>query len=48
MISNKMESNGEKGKVQVSEETKILIESAFPDQFNYTFNKLVEFKSINR
>ena len=27
MISNKMESNGEKGKIHISEETKILLES---------------------
>ncbi|CAD8169381.1 unnamed protein product [Paramecium pentaurelia] len=48
MISNKMESNGERGKVQVSEETKQLLESTFPDQFLFTFNKEVEFKWINR
>ena len=48
MISNKMESNGEKGRVQVSEETKQLLEAAFPDSFTYSFNKLIEFKSINR
>lgn len=48
MISNKMESNGEKGRVQVSEETKILLESKFAGAFIFTHNKLIEFKSINR
>ncbi|CAD8202997.1 unnamed protein product [Paramecium octaurelia] len=48
MISNKMESNGERGKVQVSEETKQLLEQSYPDQFLFTFNKEVEFKSISR
>lgn len=48
MISNKMESNGERGRVQVSEETKQMLEAAFPDMFSYSFNKMIEFKSINR
>ncbi|CAD8192211.1 unnamed protein product [Paramecium pentaurelia] len=48
MISNKMESNGERGRVQVSEETKQLLESQYPDTFNFIHNKLIEFKSINR
>ncbi|CAD8115930.1 unnamed protein product [Paramecium sonneborni] len=48
MISNKMESNGERGKVQVSEETKQLLEQSYPDQFLFSFNKEVEFKSIFR
>ncbi|CAK69401.1 unnamed protein product (macronuclear) [Paramecium tetraurelia] len=48
MISNKMESNGEKGRVQVSEETKQLLESQYPESFNFIHNKLIEFKSINR
>ncbi|CAD8166458.1 unnamed protein product [Paramecium pentaurelia] len=48
MISNKMESNGERGKVQVSEDTKQLLEQSYPDQFLFTFNKEVEFKSISR
>ncbi|CAD8127655.1 unnamed protein product [Paramecium sonneborni] len=48
MISNKMESNGERGRVQVSEETKQLLESEYPDEFNFSLNKMIEFKSINR
>ncbi|CAD8181905.1 unnamed protein product [Paramecium octaurelia] len=48
MISNKMESNGEKGRVQVSEETKQLLEVQYPGAFSFIHNKLIEFKSINR
>ncbi|CAD8108619.1 unnamed protein product [Paramecium sonneborni] len=48
MISNKMESNGERGRVQVSEETKRLLEAQYPGAFNFIHNKLIEFKSINR
>ena len=39
LIANKMESNGEKGKIHVSEETKLLLEENFYDQFSFVFNK---------
>jgi class 3 adenylate cyclase len=48
MIANKMESNGLKGQVQVSEETKMLLESAYPYDFMYEFNKTIEFTAIGR
>lgn len=48
MIANKMESNGEKGRVQVSDETKLILEQNYPDDFTFEFNKIVEFSSIKR
>lgn len=48
MISNKMESNGIKGRIQVSEETKKLIEQEYPYDFNFEFNKEIDFKSTRR
>lgn len=46
MISNKMESNGEKGKIHISEETKILLESQFAFDYTFTYNKPIVFSSI--
>lgn len=37
MISNKMESNGEPGRIMVSQATKDLLESAF--EFEYLFSE---------
>jgi phospholipid-translocating P-type ATPase (flippase) len=48
LIANKMESGGEPGKINVSEVTKALLEKKFPESFNYTFNKIIESKTINR
>ena len=39
LIANKMESNGEKGKVAVSETTKVLLEEFIPGTFNFAFLK---------
>jgi class 3 adenylate cyclase len=36
MISNKMESNGEPGKIMVSETTKNLLESAYESEYTFT------------
>lgn len=35
IVANKMESNGENGKVMVSEVTKKLLEDSFPEEFEY-------------
>ncbi len=48
MIANKMESNGDRARVQVSNETKELLENAFPGYFEFEFNKDIEFKIIQR
>ena len=45
VIANKMESNGEKGKVQVSEKTKELIEMNFSNYFAFEFNKSIKIGS---
>ncbi|CAD8119912.1 unnamed protein product [Paramecium sonneborni] len=38
LIANKMESKGERGKVQVSETTKKTLELCYPEEFQNTFN----------
>lgn len=48
VIANKMESNGEAGKINVSESTKNLLDQRFSNSFNFTFNKIVESKMQNR
>ncbi len=48
MIANKMESNGEKGRVMISEDTKNLVESSFGDEFVFEFGKEVEVAVANR
>lgn len=35
LIANKMESNGKKGHVHVSEDTKKLLEEIYPDEFDF-------------
>ncbi|CAG9318641.1 unnamed protein product [Blepharisma stoltei] len=47
-IANKMESNGVPGKVDISEETKRILEDGFPGKYNFEFNKKVTHKPINR
>jgi hypothetical protein len=42
MIANKMESNGVEGRVMVSEDTKILLEKRYPDEFNFEKHKTVQ------
>lgn len=48
LIANKMESRGQRGFIQVSEETKQVIESDFPDFFRFDETQSYEFESINR
>ena len=38
LIANKMESNGESGKINVSDVTKRLIEEKYVNRFTFTFN----------
>lgn len=40
-ISNKMESNGMPGKINISEITKTIIEAELPSRFDYSFNKVI-------
>ncbi|CAG9325909.1 unnamed protein product [Blepharisma stoltei] len=47
-IANKMESNGQAGKINVSEVTKALLETHCPDRFDYIFNKIVTHQPVNR
>jgi len=47
LIANKMESNGCKGRVHVSDITKSMLEQAAPNAFAYEFNKEMELKSIS-
>lgn len=46
LIANKMESNGVKGFVHVSEETKKLLEKDYDDIFNFEPNTTIELKTI--
>ena len=48
LIANKMESGGEAGKINVSEITKTLLDKKMAGVFNFTFNKIIEAKAINR
>jgi len=43
-----MESNGENGKVMVSEATKKLLEESFPNEFNFTFKETVHIKQTSK
>lgn len=47
-IANKMESNGQPGRINVSEVTKKLLEKHNPDRFEYIFNKVVTHEPMNR
>ena len=47
-IANKMESNGQAGRIDVSEVTKKLLEKHNPDRFEYIFNKVVTHEPMNR
>ncbi|CAD8105459.1 unnamed protein product [Paramecium primaurelia] len=48
LIANKMESKGERGKVQVSESTKKTLELCYPEEFQYYSHCIVEIPSIDR
>ncbi|CAK67070.1 unnamed protein product (macronuclear) [Paramecium tetraurelia] len=48
LIANKMESKGERGKVQVSESTKKTLELCYPEEFQYFSHCIVEIPSIDR
>jgi len=43
-----MESNGESGRVMVSEYTKKLLEENFPNEFEFTFKDTVHIKQANK
>ena len=43
-----MESNGKKGYVHVSEETKKLLEEVYQDQYEFHFNSTINLNSIQR
>ncbi|CAD8094615.1 unnamed protein product [Paramecium sonneborni] len=48
LIANKMESNGKKGQVHVSEVTKQLLEQDYEDIYSFTLNTNVTLSTINR
>ncbi|CAG9312880.1 unnamed protein product [Blepharisma stoltei] len=48
LIANKMESNGKPGEINVSDKTKELLEKNYNGEFEYTFNKEVPAKAIDR
>lgn len=48
LVANKMESNGEPGRVMISEDTKVLLESQFPDKYIFTYNTEVFISAANR
>lgn len=48
LIANKMESNGEPGKIVVSEATKSLIESYKPEKYQFSLYKEVPLQSLER
>ncbi|CAD8201256.1 unnamed protein product [Paramecium pentaurelia] len=48
LIANKMESKGDRGKVQVSESTKKTLELCYPEEFQYFSHCTVEIPSIER
>ena len=48
LIANKMESNGEKGKVALSETTKILLEEYIPGAFEFAFHKEINVLELAR
>lgn len=48
LIANKMESNGKKGFIQVSKETKELLESNFLGHYDYEYHTTLTLKNIDR
>ncbi|CAD8202278.1 unnamed protein product [Paramecium pentaurelia] len=48
LIANKMESNGVKGFVHVSQETKAYLEQDYDDLFNFELHKTIDLKTIQR
>ncbi|CAK86305.1 unnamed protein product (macronuclear) [Paramecium tetraurelia] len=48
LIANKMESNGKKGQVHVSEITKQLLEQDYEDVYSFTLNTKVTLNAINK
>ena len=48
MLANKMESNGEPGKINVSEVTRKIIEKNEPDRYNFEYNRDIVAKAVNR
>lgn len=47
LVANKMESNGERGKVLISEPLKQILHAHFPDKYEYKSGPEVKVKSIN-
>jgi hypothetical protein len=49
MLANKMESNGEAGKINISDTTRAIVEDQDPDDnFFYEHNKKIVAKAVNR
>ncbi|CAD8108584.1 unnamed protein product [Paramecium primaurelia] len=48
LVANKMESKGEKGKLQVSSSTKEILEQHYSEEFKFTFHTTVDIPSIDR
>ncbi|OMJ75673.1 hypothetical protein SteCoe_25143 [Stentor coeruleus] len=48
LIANKMESNGEPGKIVVSEMTKVLLEDYNPDRYKFTQTKEISIPALNK
>ncbi|CAD8127987.1 unnamed protein product [Paramecium sonneborni] len=47
LIANKMESKGERGKLQISSTTKEILEQQYPEEFKYVFHTRVDIPSID-
>jgi class 3 adenylate cyclase len=48
LVANKMESNGEPGRVMISEDTKVILEQQFPEKYAFTYNTEVFISAANR
>jgi class 3 adenylate cyclase len=48
VIANKMESNGKQDEINVSENTKDLLESTPETNYSFEFNKDIEFKAYDK
>jgi class 3 adenylate cyclase len=48
LVANKMESNGESGRVMISEDTKTLLDQHFPEKYAFTYNTELFISAANR
>jgi class 3 adenylate cyclase len=48
LLANKMESGGEAGRVNVSDRVREVMEARAPGQYEYTFNKNIEAKAVDK